>query len=249
MQCASCQTSNRAGAAFCVHCGAALAPRRRRFLRVVRHVRAAIRIGRLVLILALVVACAALAYSPVGQRVAGMAQLLGGLGGERTVVTRETIVQGVQGMSQLATAKYTIQTIVEVEDSGFFGPLTTDRILLRANADVFAGIDLSVIKAEQVQTNGDSVTITLPAPKLVSKDITYQVYDRQRGWFAATNKDLQSAAETQARTDIVATACEKGILKDAQTNAEASMRAFLLSLGFKQVSFTATPADARACKP
>lgn len=201
------------------------------------------------LILALLVSCAALAYSPVGQRFGALAQLLSRMGGGRTIVTRDTVVLGIQSMSQLATAKYTIQTIVEVEDRGFFGPLTKDRILLRANADVLAGIDLSAIKAEQVQTNGDNVMITLPAPTLVSKETTYQVYDRQRGWFAATNKDLQTAAEAQSRADIVATACEKGILQEAQTNAEGVLRTFLLDLGFKQVSFRATPPGPDACKP
>jgi hypothetical protein len=196
-----------------------------------------------------VVACAALAASPLRGRLGSLEQLLSRLGGGRTVVTRETVVQGIQSISQLATAKYTIQTIVEIEDQGFFGPLTSDRILLRANADVLAGIDLGAIDAEQVRTNGESVAIVLPPPMLVSKDITYQVYDRQRGWFAATNKDLQSAAEAQARADIVATACEKGILKEAQANAESSLRVFLLNMGFKQISFTATPPGANACQP
>jgi hypothetical protein len=232
-----------------VNCGAALPqkPRRRWFLSWFLPIRL-LRLLRPLLILLLLISCVGLAYSPLGQRLGVLTQLLNQMGGGRTIATRETVVLGVQSMSQLATAKYTIQTIVEVEDRGFFGPLTKDRILLRANADVLAGIDLSAIKADQVQTNGDSLTMTLPPPILVSKDITYQVYDRQRGWFAATNKDLQSAAETQARADIMATACEKGILREAQTNGENALRAFLLSLGFKQVSFTATPPSADACK-
>jgi hypothetical protein len=204
---------------------------------------------RPLLLLALLISCAALAYSPAGRQLGTLAQLLSRTGGGRTIATRETVVLGIQSMSQLATAKFTLQTIVEVEDRGYFGPLSKDRILLRANADVLGGIDLGAIKAEQVQADGDSIAITLPPPTLVSKDITYQVYDRRRGWFAATNKDLQSAAEAQARADIVATACEKGILRDAQSNAEDALRAFLLNLGFKQVSFTATPPGPDACKP
>jgi hypothetical protein len=201
------------------------------------------------ILLLLVAGCGALTiFTPAGQPLGSLGELLSRLSGTPSVATRETALLGIQGMSQLATAKYTIQTIVEVEDRGFFGPLTKDRILLRANADVLAGIDLSQIKDEHIQTNGDTVTITLPAPALVSKDITYQVYDRQRRWFAATNKDLQSLAEEQARADILATACEKGILKEAQTNAESTLRMFLVNLGFKQVAFTATQPDAAACR-
>lgn len=243
MQCPSCRAHNRAAAGFCVHCGAALVVGRR--WRLMPHGL----MRPLVLILALMAACSGLAYASGAQQVVTLEQLLSRLRGQQTVITRESVIQGIQSLSQLATAKYTIQTIVEVEDQGFFGPLTHDRILLRANADVLAGIDLAALEAAHVRTNGDSVSITLPGPKLVSKDITYQVYDRQRGWFAATNKDLQSAAEAQARAVIVATACEKGILKDAQTNAEASLRTFLLNLGFKHVSFIASPPDASACTP
>ncbi|HEU5011108.1 MAG TPA: DUF4230 domain-containing protein [Roseiflexaceae bacterium] len=216
-----------------------------------RHPRHVSRTGirwSAVLLLLLVISCAALAYSPLGQRFDTLAHLLSQFGGGRTIATRDVVVLGVQRMSQLATAKYTIQTIVEVDDQGYFGPLTHDRLLLRANAHVLAGIDLSAIKAEQVQTNGDSVSIMLPAPTLVSNDITYHVYDRQRGWFAATNKDLQSAAETQARADIVKTACEQGILREAQANAETALRPLLLNLGFQHVTFTATPPAADACK-
>jgi hypothetical protein len=203
---------------------------------------------RLLLLAILLAAGAALAVSPLGQRLGALGQLLGQLGGgQRIAITRETVVLGIQSMSQLATAKYTIQTVVEIEQRGALGPLTSDRILLRADADVLAGIDLGAIAAANVQTAGEDVTITLPAPKLVSKDISYQVYDRKRGWFASTNKDLQSAAEDKARAEIVATACQKGILKEAQANAESALRAFLLNLGFKQVTFIATPPDAAAC--
>jgi Protein of unknown function (DUF4230) len=242
MLCPSCRSYNRASASFCVNCGTLLTPRsRRRFAHgwLVRP---------LLLLCIFIAGSLVLAFSPLGQRLGTLGQFLSRLGGERTAVTRETVVLGIQSMSQLATAKYTIQTVVEVEQRGALGPLTNDRILLRANADVLAGIELGDITAANVQTNGENATITLPAPKLVSKDITYQVYDRQRGWFASANKDLQSAAEAQARAEIVATACEKGILKEAQTNAESALRAFLLNLGFKQVTFIATPPEAGTCK-
>lgn len=233
---------NRAEATFCGSCGTTLSAKRPRSWISIRL------LILLSLILATMISCTVLAFSPAAQQTGLIGQFLSGFSGHRTVATHDSIVQGMQGMSQLVSAKYTIQTIVEVADTGVLGPLTTDRIWLRANADVLAGIDMSRIQPAQVEVNGEEVTITLPPPVLVSNDITYQVYDRRRGWFAAANKDLQTVAEEQARGEIVETACEKGILKEAQTNAETTLRSMLLNLGFKQVTFVATAPSGDLCK-
>ena len=242
MRCPTCGDLNRAGAKFCAGCGAALnsSARNSRLIPIRLLVL-------LLVVLSTAISYTMLAFSPAAQQMSSISAALNWLSNRRSVTTRESVVQGIQGMSELASAKYTIQTIVEVSDTGALGPLTSDRILLRADAQVLAGIDLSLIKAEQVQISGDSVTLTLPPPTLVSNEITYHVYDRRRGWFASTNKDLQTAAEQQARLEIVQTACQKGILKEAQTNAEATLRLFLVSLGFAQATFVATAPDAKAC--
>src|SRR5690348_2008760 len=113
MLCRSCRAYNRAGATFCVSCGAAMSQASgRRFI--------SIGMLRSLLVLALLISCVAIVYSPLGQRLGLLTQLLSRMGGQQTVVTRETVVLGIQSMSQLATAKYTIQTIVEIEDRGFF---------------------------------------------------------------------------------------------------------------------------------
>src|SRR5688572_15602310 len=109
MRCPSCRAYNRAGAAFCVDCGAALAPRPRRRLAHGWLVRPLLLLARgwlagpLFLLVILLLGGAALAFSPLGQRLGALGQFLGRLEGERTIATRETVVLGIQNMSQLAT--------------------------------------------------------------------------------------------------------------------------------------------------
>jgi hypothetical protein len=239
MVCQACNTANRS-AAYCVGCGQGLRRARGRppWLRLA---------GFALALIAVVAGCAALAISV--PRVETISQMPRFLHPRPAIATRDVVVTGMQSMKALATAKYTIQTIVAVEDRGYLGPLTADRILLRANADVLAGIDLGTITAKEIQANGDSVTIKLPAASLISKDVDFQVYDRRRGWLATTNKDLQNVAEQQARKEIIATACAKGILREAEANAQNALRPFVLNLGFTRVDFTATPPDAKACAP
>jgi hypothetical protein len=234
MRCRSCGTENRGDAAFCRGCGTALqttTTRRPPLRRILRS-------WRLLLLLAIVLAVPVLLYAPplVG-RFALLRAALGAADPEPTVVATESLLRGIQSMSTLTTAKYSIQTIVAIEDRGALGPLTRDRLLLRASGDVFAGIDLAALEPDSLEVDGRRVTILLPEPTLVSSDIVYDVFDRNRGIFAPTNKDLQSLAEQQAREDIVRTACEKGILEEARRNAETTLSAFVTNLGYDEVAF------------
>jgi hypothetical protein len=243
--CTACQTENREDAGFCRRCGAALQVVRRR--RNTWRVPPLRLIWRTLVVVAIAGGVIVLATSPLGRGLASIATALSREDPPPTVVTSESLVQGIHALSQLTTARYTIQTIVAVEDRGRFGAFTADRILLRANADVLAGIDLGAITADRVQISGSVIRITLPPPTLVSTDISYHVYDRDRGLFAPTNKDLQTLAEKQAHADILRTACEKGILEEAQRNAETTLRAFMASMGYPEVEFTATAPASDTC--
>lgn len=244
MRCRACHTENRGDAAFCRGCGAALRTGRSRTRALWRIARA----WRLLLLLALVAAVPlVLLGTPLGDRLALLQAALSAADPEPTVVASESLLRGVQSMSQLTTARYTIQTIVSVEDRGYLGPLTRDRLLLRASGDVFAGIDLADLDADSIKIDGRQVTIRLPAPTLVSSDIVYDVFDRNRGLFAPINKDLQTLAEQQARSDILRTACEKGILEEARRNAETTLRAFVTNLGYESVSFTSAGQPQAPC--
>jgi hypothetical protein len=92
-----------------------------------------------------------------------------------------------------------------------------------------------------VGVNGDSVTIDLPEPEILSASLdedTTRVYDRD---FSPLNirpdDDLVEKARLRAVEKIEDAARENKILETAEQNAEDSIRAFVTTLGFDEVRF------------
>jgi predicted Zn-dependent protease len=89
--------------------------------------------------------------------------------------------------------------------------------------------------------SGDSVTIRLPEPEILSVSLDEEqtrVYDRD---FSPLNlrpdDDLVEEARAAAVEEIEQAAQKNDILKTAERNAENSIRAFVTSLGFEEVRF------------
>jgi hypothetical protein len=87
--------------------------------------------------------------------------------------------------------------------------------------------------------SGDTVTIDLPEPEILSSSLDEEktrVYDRD---FSPLNvrpdDDLVEMARLRAVEKIEAAAREHKILETAERNAEDSIRAFVTTLGFDEV--------------
>jgi uncharacterized protein DUF4230 len=84
--------------------------------------------------------------------------------------TGPVVVEGIQDLNQLATVHWTESVPITKESSGteleqsFFG----ERVLLIAVGEVEAGVNLADIGEDAVQVNGNSVTIRLPEPEILS---------------------------------------------------------------------------------
>jgi post-segregation antitoxin (ccd killing protein) len=157
--------------------------------------------------------------------------------------TGPVVVEGIQELDQLATVRWTESVPVTRESGGdlldrlFSG----EKVLIIATGNVEAGVDLSHIGKDDVSVNGDTVTINLPEPEILSSSLdedTTRVYDRD---FSPLNvhpdDDLVEEARARALQKIESAARENGILDTAETNAENSVRAFVTTLGFDEVQF------------
>jgi hypothetical protein len=157
-----------------------------------------------------------------------------------------TIVRQVQSLSRLETASYTIEKVITAESGeGPLGFLFRDRLLLVAQGQVIAGVDLSRMSEGDVQVAGTSVFVTLPAAEIfvatLDNDETY-VYDRQTA-VLGQQIDLETLARQEAEHAILDAALEDGILKMAQNNAEQYLTGLMRALGFEEAIFvTGTPA-------
>jgi len=157
--------------------------------------------------------------------------------------TSPVVVEGIQDLDELATVRVTESVIITRESGGTQVEriFTGEKVLLVAVGEVEAGVDLSEMGREDVRVNGDEVTIRLPDPEVLSTSLDEdgtRVYDRD---FSILNlrpdEELVEEARGTAEEKVEAAARENGILEQAETNAEDSIRAFVRSLGFEEVRF------------
>ena len=155
----------------------------------------------------------------------------------------EVVVEGVRELDELASVQWT-ESVNVTRESGYENIprfLSGERVLLVAVGEVRAGTDLGGIEEGDVSVDGDSVTIDLPEPEILSASLDEErtrIYDREQGLLNLRPDDtLVEEARREAEQEIETAARENGILDYASTSTEHSLRAFVETLGFEEVSF------------
>ena len=157
--------------------------------------------------------------------------------------TGSVVVEGVQDLNRLATVRWRESVIVTRESGGteLERFLAGEKVLLVATGDVEAGVDLASLGRDDVKVNGETVTISLPEPEILSVSLDEQktgVYDRDFGPLNLhPDDDLVEQARAAAVDRIEQAARDEDILDQAEQNAEDSIRAFVRTLGFEEVRF------------
>ena len=161
-------------------------------------------------------------------------------------------IQQMKSLNRLETQRFAIERVVEASTTRGdpLDALLGERLLLIASGDVVAGVDLSKLTARDViiSPDGASVTLTLPASEIFSARLNNErtrVYDRQTRLLTQLTGGQDPNLETQARQEaerqILAAACEYGIMQRAADEAKRSMEQFLRLLEFEQITVIATP--------
>jgi hypothetical protein len=152
-----------------------------------------------------------------------------------------TIIREVQSMARLETIQYTVEKVITAEiNQGVFGPLFGDRLLFVARGYVIAGVDLSVMKTEDLRLEDGVLYVNLPDTEVfvatLNNDESY-VYDRTTGILRKSDQDLETNARQVAEAEILNAAVEDGILLQAEQNAEVYLERLFNTLGYKEVGF------------
>lgn len=197
------------------------------------------------LVLALVIVVLGVALGVGLARFGSSLPIVGPLLGEKPprTTTGPVVVEGIQELDQLATVRWTESVPVTRETGGgildrlFSG----EKVIVIATGKVEAGVDLGDISKDDVSVGGDSVSIDLPQPEILSASLDEEktrVYDRD---FSPLNirpdDQLVEEARLRAVEKIKDAARENKILDTAEKNAEDSVRAFVTTLGFEEVRF------------
>lgn len=156
-----------------------------------------------------------------------------------------TVVMQVQRLNQLTTVKYSIQQVVGMTEAK--DPIGEESILLMVEGQALAGVDLSTLRASDVQIRQDrTVTVKLPPPKLFQvflDEKKTKVWDRHITWWTPWvpyDPDLEHKARLSAEQEVRSAALGMGILDQAQRNAQTAiagfLRAFRVQVAFEPVS-------------
>lgn len=154
-----------------------------------------------------------------------------------------TIVEKIQRLNRLETVVYSLDTVVEGAKTSPVLPdlLAGDRILLVVHGQSVAGIDLALLKPEDVKidpSDSHSIHVTLPASQLFLTTIDNQhtrVYARSTGLLVPVDQNLESDTRARAQQQLQDSALSDGILDNARKNARATITTLLFSLGFQKV--------------
>jgi hypothetical protein len=195
------------------------------------------------LVLALVIVVSGVALGVGLARYGSLLPIVGPLLGEKPprTTTGPVVVEGIQELDQLATVRWTESVPVTRESGGDIVDrlFSGEKVIVIATGNVEAGVDLGDIQKDDVSVSGDTVTIDLPEPEILSSSLDEEktrVYDRD---FSPLNvrpdDDLVEMARLRAVEKIEAAAREHKILETAERNAEDSIRAFVTTLGFDEV--------------
>jgi Protein of unknown function (DUF4230) len=197
------------------------------------------------LVLALVIVVLGIVLGVGLARFGSLLPIVGPLLAEKPArtTTGPVVVEGIQELDQLATVRWTESVPVtrktggDILDRLFSG----EKVIVMATGKVEAGVDLGDITKDDVSVGGDSVTIDLPRPEILSASLDEEktrVYDRDFSPLNVRPDDqLVEEARLQAVEKIKVAARENEILDTAENNAEDSVRAFVTTLGFEEVRF------------
>lgn len=153
------------------------------------------------------------------------------------------LVTQVRELSRLETASMRVIHVATTTQSYEMVPnaIAGDELTFLATGDVIAGIDLGLVRQEDVwrEPDGTIVMRLPPSQILVSRldNKESRVINRKTGLLRKSDVNLESRARQTAEQGIRNEAMKKGILVMASRNAESKLAGFLNTLGFQRVRF------------
>jgi hypothetical protein len=161
-----------------------------------------------------------------------------------TIVSAPDVVEKVQRLNRLETVVYSLDTVVESNESSAILPdaLAGDRLLMIVHGQTIAGVDMSKLQPDSVEISegpqGRSIKLILPPSQVFVTTIDEaksRVYTRDTGLFVKADPNLETVTRQKAQAELQAAALSDGILDAATTNARATVTAMLQGLGFAHV--------------
>ncbi|MDM8528779.1 DUF4230 domain-containing protein [Anaerolineales bacterium HSG24] len=152
------------------------------------------------------------------------------------------VINKITGLGRLETTEFAMQTVIDLSNkpNNLWEEIVgSDKIVLVAEGEVVAGVDLSKIEPADIEVDGTSVTIILPSTEIFYSRIDNektQVYERDAGLLVSPDPNLESRARQIAEEELTKWAIERNIHGRAESSAKLQIENLLLSLGFTNIT-------------
>lgn len=150
---------------------------------------------------------------------------------ENTQLSAVVLESRLSEINELASVSYSYTNMAQFESSNdFYGmklPFTTKRFILTYDGEIKAGVDL---KKAAVSVEGTAVTVDLPNAEILSHEIdedSVEVFDEKTSIFNPFTVEDFSSFQSDQKNAVEQKAVNKGLLTEAQTKAEDSVRMLL----------------------
>ncbi len=174
---------------------------------------------------------------------------------ELVVNDRDLVLRQIQGLSELTTAAFVMETVVPTSSDRKFGDFVVaqTKLLYLAQGKVRAGINLSKITPDKIKIQNNSIQVELPPPEILDQKIDVnrsQVYHYDRGWLNLgpdVAPELQTLAQRRTLEKIVSKACRLGILDEANDKAEVAIGKLLMTAGYEKIEIKTSKPNLKTC--
>lgn len=155
----------------------------------------------------------------------------------RTEITEDVMIEKITNMGKLELVKYSMKDVIEKKVTRTLLP--DKRILFVAVGEVVGCIDLTKVAKEDIQSNKDSVTVTLPQPEICYSKLDHQrskVYELSGVWLPSDRQAMIEDIYKQAEQRILQNAKEMDVLGKTKENASIIFQPILENIAGKKVS-------------
>ncbi len=148
------------------------------------------------------------------------------------IVSNHTIlIEQIESIGKLELVKYRVSDVMEHSSKNQYLPDAS--VLLIIKADAVGCIDLSKLKAEDVQVVADTAIIYLPQPEICYVKIDHtssKVYETKMAFFQEAN--LVDDAYKFAEAEIHKQVSKSDILEQTKINAQHVLKPLITGLGY-----------------
>ena len=151
---------------------------------------------------------------------------------------RETILSGIENVSELATIRESFQSIVTFKKIPFINknfPGTTKKFMLKYSGTVVCGCDLSKAKISE-RYDSNKVQIFLPRSEVLDAyaDVhSFEVYDQSAGIFTSVKLEDQNREVESDLEKVKIHSVQNGILAHSDENVRKILSSVVASTGMQ----------------